>query len=109
MIESVDRTDVGSLPGARDAGRAVEIQNRFTLAAQLHTLVAARQKTAAPLARGNRLVLPAFAERYKHDESRQIGAFRAQAVRAPGAQARRTHDWRPGSHEPSPGAVFKRG
>ena len=65
----------------------------------MNSLETARQETGSPLARGNRLVLAAFAKRGEHDEAGQVLRLVAQAVSHPSTHARTPGDLRAGVHE----------
>src|SRR5256886_6601112 len=65
----------------------------------MNALKAAGEQSGGPLARGNRLVLAAFAEGGQDDKARQIFGFGAQAIDNPGAHAGATGDLRAGIHE----------
>ena len=80
-------------------GGLLQIEHRIALAAQVHALEPARQKPGRPLARGDRLVLPALAERSEHHEAGQILGLAAEAVGDPRAHARPAGDLRAGVHE----------
>ncbi len=98
-VERVDRPDDVLLPLARNAGRVAQIQHRVPFAAQVDSLKKAGQKAGGPLPGGDRLVLPAFAQRREHHEAGQVFRLAAQAIHDPGPHRRPARDLRARVHE----------
>jgi hypothetical protein len=83
LVECVDGRHIGSLAITRDAVRVREIQHGIAFGAKLHALILRRQKTAAPLPRGDGLVLPTLAQRCEYHEARQIRRLSAESISDP--------------------------
>ena len=71
-----------------------------------HALEPARQHAGRPLARGDRLHLPALALRDEDDEARQIFRLRAQSIQHPRPDTRPSGDDRSAVHERMRGIVI---
>ena len=68
-----------------DAVRVLQVQHRIAPAAELHSLMHARQEAVSPQTRIERLVDPVF--RDQHDEPRQVFVRAAEAIRQPRSHA----------------------
>jgi len=67
--------------------RVVEVEDGFTGATELHALMLAREKAAAPEAREQALAGAGFVDRQQHDERREVLVDLAQTVVGPRAHA----------------------
>ncbi len=98
LIQLADRFDQSTLLIWRDAGRGFHVVDRMAAAAELDTLIAARQEPGGPLPRRDRLwVSPANAG--QDNKPRQVFAFTAQSIRHPGTHRGSAADRRSRVHE----------
>ena len=100
LVERADAVEARAADIARHAGRIVDVQDRIAGRAEAHARVLAGQKPARPEPRRNRLhLLGVRAAGDHHHERRQVVVERAQAVRAPRAEARPARHLVAGLHE----------
>src|SRR5207245_331317 len=88
-----------ALPIGVNARGVAYVKDRVALRTEVDTLEVAGQKTAVPLAGGDRLLLAGPARGSKDDKAGQVVAVSAEAVPGPRAHARPAGDERAGVHE----------
>ena len=86
-VEVGDAVEHEAAAFAGEAGWIVEVEDRFAAGAELHALMLAREKTAAPQAREQPLAGAGFVDGDEHDEGRKVVVEAAEAVVGPGAHA----------------------
>ena len=87
-IEIGDAVEHQAATFAGEPGGIIEIEYGLAGPAELHALMLARQKAAAPKTRKQALAGAGFVDREQHDERREVFVDLAQAVVGPRAHAR---------------------
>ena len=98
-VERVDCLNGVDLHLAADPARIRDVLHRIAHRVEPHALKPARQDAGRPLARRDRLHLPAVALRDEDDEAGQIVRLRTQSVEHPRSHARAARDDRAAVHE----------
>ena len=97
-VQAIDLLHHLTLRALADAIGIADVMHRVALRLELDALKLARQQSARPLPRGDRL-RAGLALRREDDEARQTVRLRAQTIEEPRAHARPALDDGPGVHE----------